>query len=423
MATCEDDGKVERTEYGYRITCGDSRAVLLLKKFVCPGINVRCVQFDDQLISPKQLVHLAGKATLKDWKRAIRVGGVMLRKMMDSGEIDFYRHNHMCSNTCRSTKFNVLTNGPRPSMGTPVQPGSSCVAPMPSGGQVPPMTELLPPHDAAEGRLENQSRATAGWSSGLPRPGHFTASSWHSLKRKRADTPDGVLRLWRGVADSGLMGEVLSSVQSELLTALQRVELCREKAHLQEADTFMLNSLCEMFGLLDSVKQTVDIRCRQSEDSKIHHRVYALNDILGEGSKLSCRSYTNSSSKQCRSRKNRRTRRDTAKTNTGICSLSDVDLGSASHNGIFPQSSSFTDPRVGASKACWDGQGSLREHEVSRAGKQETAQRQEDTAVNGQRSDKLLGFCQLKREDVGDKESPSKSFKREEEKHRNMAKM
>uniref|UniRef100_A0A3P9JMM8 GMEB1/2/Spe-44-like domain-containing protein n=1 Tax=Oryzias latipes TaxID=8090 RepID=A0A3P9JMM8_ORYLA len=360
----------------------------------------------------------------------------MLRKMMDSGEIDFYRHNHMCSNTCRSTKFNVLTNGPRPSMGTPMQPGSSCVAPMPSGGQVPPMT--------AEGRLENESRATAGWSSGLPRLVHFTASSWHSLKRKRADTPDGVLRLWRGVADSGLMGEVLSSVQSELLTALQRVELCREKADLQEADTFMLNSLCEMFGLLDSVKQTVDIRCMQSEDSKIHHRVYgekaaesqytersamqllqliscfsaALNDILGEGSKLSCRSYTNSSSKQCR-----RTQRDTAKTNTGICSLSDVDLGSASHNGIFPQSSSFTDPRVGASKACRDGQGSLREHEVSRAGKQETAQRQEDTLVNGQRSDKLLGLCQLKREDIGDKESPSKSIKGEEEKHKNMAKM
>lgn len=52
-----------------------------------------------------------------------------------------------------------------------------------------PLKELLSPHDAAEGRLENESRATAGWSSGLPRLVHFTASSWHSLKRKRADTP------------------------------------------------------------------------------------------------------------------------------------------------------------------------------------------------------------------------------------------
>ncbi len=36
-------------------------------------------QYEDQLISPKQFVQLSGKATLKDWKRAIRMGGVMLR--------------------------------------------------------------------------------------------------------------------------------------------------------------------------------------------------------------------------------------------------------------------------------------------------------------------------------------------------------
>lgn len=89
-------------EIGCPITCGDCKALLLMKKFVCPGINVKCVkvgngcwaepppafwvfhvtshlQYEDQLISPKQFVHMSGKATLKDWKRAIRMGGVMLR--------------------------------------------------------------------------------------------------------------------------------------------------------------------------------------------------------------------------------------------------------------------------------------------------------------------------------------------------------
>lgn len=28
----------------YPITCGDAKATLLWKKFVCPGINVKCVQ-------------------------------------------------------------------------------------------------------------------------------------------------------------------------------------------------------------------------------------------------------------------------------------------------------------------------------------------------------------------------------------------
>lgn len=46
---------------------------------------------------------------------------------------------------------------------------------------------------------------------------------------------DGVLSLWRSVADSGLMGEVLSSLQTELLATLKGVELRSVKAHLQEA--------------------------------------------------------------------------------------------------------------------------------------------------------------------------------------------
>ncbi|XP_075868687.1 glucocorticoid modulatory element-binding protein 1-like isoform X2 [Nelusetta ayraudi] len=223
----------DEIEYGYPITCGDSRAVLLFKKFVCPGINVRCVKFNDQLISPKQFVHLAGKATLKDWKRAIRLGGVMLRKMMDSGQIDFYQHDTVCSNTCRSTKFDVLINSARFPPGTLVQPSLSCLALDHLGGQVPPLT-------------------------------------------------DGVLSLWRSVADSGLMGEVLSSLQTELLATLKGVELRSVKAHLQEADAIVLNTLCKMFGLLDSVKQALDLKRCQEEEHKIHNGNYMLDEILDD---------------------------------------------------------------------------------------------------------------------------------------------
>ncbi|CAF87665.1 unnamed protein product, partial [Tetraodon nigroviridis] len=120
----------------YPITCGDAKATLIWKKFVCPGINVKCVQvyaatrqlesfpallafycerlrlfpnqFNDQLISPKEFVCLAGKSTLKDWKRAIRLNSTMLRKIMDSGELDFYQHSKVCSNTCRSTKIDLV---------------------------------------------------------------------------------------------------------------------------------------------------------------------------------------------------------------------------------------------------------------------------------------------------------------------------
>uniref|UniRef100_H9GHX7 Glucocorticoid modulatory element binding protein 2 n=1 Tax=Anolis carolinensis TaxID=28377 RepID=H9GHX7_ANOCA len=102
----EGDDCVE-AEIVYPITCGDSKANLIWRKFVCPGINVKCVQYDNHLISPKEFVHLAGKSTLKDWKRAIRMNGIMLRKIMDSGKLDFYEHTKVCSNTCRSTKIDL----------------------------------------------------------------------------------------------------------------------------------------------------------------------------------------------------------------------------------------------------------------------------------------------------------------------------
>ncbi|KAM7326702.1 hypothetical protein ACRRTK_013069 [Alexandromys fortis] len=73
-----EEGENLEAEIVYPITCGDSRANLIWRKFVCPGINVKCVQYDEHVISPKEFVHLAGKSTLKDWKRAIRMNGIML---------------------------------------------------------------------------------------------------------------------------------------------------------------------------------------------------------------------------------------------------------------------------------------------------------------------------------------------------------
>lgn len=39
-----EEGENLEAEILYPITCGDSRANLIWRKFVCPGINVKCVQ-------------------------------------------------------------------------------------------------------------------------------------------------------------------------------------------------------------------------------------------------------------------------------------------------------------------------------------------------------------------------------------------
>ncbi|XP_070692095.1 glucocorticoid modulatory element-binding protein 1-like [Pempheris klunzingeri] len=397
IETHHEDSKAEgeEIEYGYPITCGDSRAVLLFKKFVCPGINVRCVKFNDQLISPKQFVHLAGKATLKDWKRAIRLGGVMLRKMMDSGQIDFYQHDTVCSNTCRSTKFDVLINSTRLPPGTLVQPSPSCLALDPLGGQMPPLTgEIV--HDAAEVEepLEEKFNATAEWSPGPARPLNPTTANGHASKRKRGDTSDGVLSLWKGVVDSGLMGEVLSSLQTELLATLKGVEVRSEKANLQETDAIILNSLCKMFGLLDSVKQALELKRSQDEGNKIHNNVYVLDEILEDQRKQGCDKSTFYKIKSLKHQRPQRHNSSNSQTHNLLSSvkmspviqpLSVTGASSASYAQltINPQlfthfsASSVECHHVGAGRTHGDGHGVTqeRERELSKTGKQEKLHR------------------------------------------------
>ncbi|XP_076865853.1 glucocorticoid modulatory element-binding protein 1 [Brachyhypopomus gauderio] len=238
----------EDVELGYPITCGESKAILLFKKFVCPGINVKCVKYEDQLISPKQFVHMSGKATLKDWKRAIRMGGVMLRKMMDSGQLDFYQHSTLCTNTCRSTKFDLLINNTR------FPPDSSLLTtPSSVHGQVAVGNggEVVMVEEKSE-----EASASVEWSS---------ATVETAEKKEAPEISEDTLNFWKGIADVGLMGEVVSNIRTELLEMLRGVQLRSDQASLQDAEVAVLSNLAQVFGLLDSIKRILCVR-RQMTD-------------------------------------------------------------------------------------------------------------------------------------------------------------
>ncbi|XP_069032297.1 glucocorticoid modulatory element-binding protein 1 isoform X2 [Embiotoca jacksoni] len=244
-----DQTEGDEVEIGCPITCGDCKAVLLVKKFVCPGINVKCVKYEDQLISPKQFVHISGKATLKDWKRAIRMGGVMLRKMMDSGQLDFYQHSTLCTNTCRSTKFDLLINNTR----FPPD-GSGLTTPTTSQAQV----VLGNGGAVGEDRVEVLS-GKSEWSS----------SSLESADKKGSnEISEDTLNFWKGIADVGLLGEVVTNINTELLELLNSVQLHSEPAALQDTEVAVLSNLAQVFGLLDSVKKIVERRRQQTDPSQ-----------------------------------------------------------------------------------------------------------------------------------------------------------
>ncbi|KAK1880599.1 Glucocorticoid modulatory element-binding protein 1 [Dissostichus eleginoides] len=241
----EEQTDGDDVEIGCPITCGDCKALLLVKKFVCPGINVKCVKYEDQLISPKQFVHISGKATLKDWKRAIRMGGVMLRKMMDSGQLDFYEHNTLCTNTCRSTKFDLLINNTRfPPDGT----GTSSQAQLVLGNG----------STAGEDRAETLS-AKMDW---------ITSSLEAAEKKETSEISEDTLNFWKGIADVGLLGEVVTNISTELQELLNGVKQRREPAALQDTEVAVLSNLAQVFGLLDSVKRIVETRRQQTDPSQ-----------------------------------------------------------------------------------------------------------------------------------------------------------
>uniref|UniRef100_A0AAQ4PMG2 Glucocorticoid modulatory element binding protein 1 n=1 Tax=Gasterosteus aculeatus aculeatus TaxID=481459 RepID=A0AAQ4PMG2_GASAC len=233
---CSSQGGIEQAdrenvEIGCPITCGDCKALLLVKKFVCPGINVKCVKYEDQLISPKQFVHISGKATLKDWKRAIRMGGVMLRKMMDSGQLDFYQHSTLCTNTCRSTKFDLLINNTR----FPPD-GSGLTTPTSSQGENAPRPPL-----------------------------HGFPTTERRLACVVCCSAKDTLNFWKGIPDVGLLGEVVTNISAELVELLNGVQQRKETAALQDTEVAVLSNLAQVFGLLDSVKKTLESRREQTD--------------------------------------------------------------------------------------------------------------------------------------------------------------
>ncbi|XP_053814788.1 glucocorticoid modulatory element-binding protein 2 isoform X2 [Vidua chalybeata] len=218
----EDEDSLE-AEIVYPITCGDSKANLIWRKFVCPGINVKCVQFHDHLISPKEFVHLAGKSTLKDWKRAIRMNGIMLRKIMDSGELDFYQHTKVCSNTCRSTKIDLT--GARVSLTSQTS------------------TEYIPLTPASAD--VNGSPAT------------ITIETCEDASDWSTSIGDDTFAFWQGLKDSGLLEEVIQEFHQELVETMKGLQQRAQDPPLQLGDAVLLNNVVQNFGMLDLVKKVL----------------------------------------------------------------------------------------------------------------------------------------------------------------------
>lgn len=104
--------------------------------------------------------------------------------------------------------------------------------------------------------------------------------------------PEDTLTFWKGIADVGLLGEVVTNISSELLEMLNGVQQRQETTSLQDTGTpppppaasvtsverltwgacpvevAVLSNLAQVFGLLDSVKKIVERRKQQTDPSQ-----------------------------------------------------------------------------------------------------------------------------------------------------------
>ncbi|TNN42970.1 Glucocorticoid modulatory element-binding protein 2 [Liparis tanakae] len=145
----------------------------------------------------------------------------MLRKIMDSGELDFYQHATVCSNTCRSTKIDLV--------GTKVSVGGD------------PAAELLPVAQSAD---------MNGAAVSYPDVAEET-SEWVT-----AIGEDSVA-FWRTVKEAGLLEEVVEDFQKELQEVLQGLQERVCDPPLQVKDAVLLNNIVQNFGMLDLVKKVL----------------------------------------------------------------------------------------------------------------------------------------------------------------------
>ncbi|KAL3887905.1 hypothetical protein ACJMK2_000292 [Sinanodonta woodiana] len=84
------------------VSCGSLIGRLHRERFICPGINRECIEHEGRFVTPKAFYIMGDKASLKDWKNAIRINGKKIRKYIDSGELDFYNHKDLCTGKCKS---------------------------------------------------------------------------------------------------------------------------------------------------------------------------------------------------------------------------------------------------------------------------------------------------------------------------------
>ncbi|KAI3386921.1 hypothetical protein SNEBB_004269 [Seison nebaliae] len=87
------------------VECHETKALLHKSKFGSGGRG-KCIEVNNQLMTPNEFEEFAGRATSKDWKRSIRCGGKPLIKLIDCGVMTCHAVSCTCS-ACSNDSYST----------------------------------------------------------------------------------------------------------------------------------------------------------------------------------------------------------------------------------------------------------------------------------------------------------------------------
>ena len=71
--------QIEQLQEKIPVHCGSFQGMLHRNKFFCPGLRSECIELSDgRWVTPKVFSIIGGKASLKNWKNAVRINNVSL---------------------------------------------------------------------------------------------------------------------------------------------------------------------------------------------------------------------------------------------------------------------------------------------------------------------------------------------------------
>ncbi|XP_015683693.1 glucocorticoid modulatory element-binding protein 2 [Protobothrops mucrosquamatus] len=162
----------------------------------------------------------------------------VLRKIMDSGKLDFYEHTKVCSNTCRSTKIDLT--GARVSLSSQTSSEYTPLTPASADVNGSPATITIETEDAGE------------WTTTIG---------------------EDAFAFWQGLKDAGLLEEVVQEFRMEFTEAVRGLQQRIQELPLQLNDAILLNNIVQNFGMLDLVKKVLaSHKCQMDRSRKQYTR-------------------------------------------------------------------------------------------------------------------------------------------------------